>query len=331
MAFPSVSVVMPVRNAEAFLDESVRSILAQTHDDFELIALDDASSDGSYARLAAWAARDRRVRIASSPTPLGPVAASNAVAALARAPVLARMDADDRCAPDRLARQLTLLDARPDAVLVACMLEGIDAQGRAIRPRDRWRLVRRSAFAPFPHGSVMCRRSAFLAIGGYRQACVYWEDLDLYYRLSAVGRILVLPDALYQYRFHVGSVRLVNAEHEVERAIDLMTRCLRARCERGDYEHELDAPPGRPAQGSYHGPLSLALNRMWAGEPLDLRNRLRQRRVWSRSLPLRVALLAVAGDVSSPLLRIAMRGLIRARDLAAGRRVGTAPLEWHFA
>src|SRR4051794_33901748 len=95
MSRPRVSVVMPVRNAMPYLDASIASVLAQTYTDFELVIRDDGSTDGSLAALHAWAARDERIRLCAGTHRLGPVGNSNWVVERSRAPLVARMDADD--------------------------------------------------------------------------------------------------------------------------------------------------------------------------------------------------------------------------------------------
>ncbi|HWS55242.1 MAG TPA: glycosyltransferase family A protein, partial [Pyrinomonadaceae bacterium] len=96
---PRLSVVMPVRNGRAFLDECVRSVLAQTFRDFEFVILDDASDDGTTELLREWARRDARIRVVESARPLGLSGSSNAVVRASRAPLVARMDADDVAHP----------------------------------------------------------------------------------------------------------------------------------------------------------------------------------------------------------------------------------------
>src|SRR5438445_13136781 len=90
-----ISVVMPVYNALPHLDAAVRSILDQDFSDFEFVILDDASTDGSTERLGEWAAADGRIRLLESERNLGPVGSSNLIVEQARAPLIARMDADD--------------------------------------------------------------------------------------------------------------------------------------------------------------------------------------------------------------------------------------------
>src|SRR5262245_50060119 len=111
---------MPVRDAGATLGEAMDSLLAQTFRDFEIVAVDDGSTDDSRARLEAYAARDARVRVLAGPAQ-GLVAALERGRAACRAPLIARMDADDVAAPERLARQVALLEARPELGLVATL------------------------------------------------------------------------------------------------------------------------------------------------------------------------------------------------------------------
>jgi hypothetical protein len=325
---------MPVHNAGPYLAASVESILAQTFADFELVALDDASTDGSAGLLRDWAKRDRRIRLVESSTRLGPVGSADRVVREARAPVCARMDADDVSRPTRLAVQWEVLRANPDACLVGSLWEGIDAAGRLVRPRDRWRLVRRSSFAPFPHGSIMFRREAFDAVGGYRAACTYWEDLDLYLRMAARGRILVVPAPLYCYRFHAGSTIGGEIGVEEERAAQFMLRCLAARRAGADYRALV------PEEGGAHdrprlSPATLyflATRRLWAGHSPGILRRL-PRLAMGRPTPLWLGLLVLAtvGDLSPRAVRWALRGFIRLRDALAGVAIRDGrPVEWRF-
>src|SRR3954469_16623216 len=102
---PRVSVVMPVHNALPYLDGAMECILGQTFTDFEFVILDDASTDGSTARLREWAKRDERIRLYGAREKLGPAVTSNFVVRKARAGIIARMDADDISHTDRLMRQ----------------------------------------------------------------------------------------------------------------------------------------------------------------------------------------------------------------------------------
>ena len=133
---PPVTILLPVRDGAAFLAAAVRSIQAQTLAEFELLAVDDGSTDATQAILTGFAAEDPRVRVLRQPA-MGLVAALNRGLAEARAPLVARMDADDLARPDRLARQVAALHATPAAALVGSAFQVIDADGmprRAVHP-----------------------------------------------------------------------------------------------------------------------------------------------------------------------------------------------------
>jgi glycosyltransferase involved in cell wall biosynthesis len=302
---PLLSVVMPVHNARPFLDESIRSILAQTFDDFEFVILDDASTDGSPDVVCDWARRDGRIVLHRSPRRLGLAGSSNAVVARAQAPIVARMDADDVAHPDRLRRQWHVITGSRDVVVVGTLCDGIDARGRVVRPRDRWRLVRKSAYIPFPHGSVMFRREAFDDIGGYDETLGRGEDQDLCARLTARGRVLTLPDALYSYRYHSQNATLLNGARAVAE-------------EHAHHEHVLAAF------------YMLGAMRLWAGDsPGLLRQVLEKHTLRWNCRSLMILASAFWGQLSPPTLRAFLRSSIRARDLVAGFRVkdGTS-YEW---
>lgn len=334
-AGPALSVVMPVRDARPFLDEAVRSILGQTFRDFEFVILDDASADGSAEALRAWARRDSRVRLVESGRPLGLSGSSNAVVREARAPLVARMDADDVAHPERLARQIELMRSRPEVVLAGTLCEGIDAEGRRVRPRDRWRLVRASLYPPFPHGSAIFRRAAFEAVGGYREDCAGWEDQDLFLRLSRRGRVVVLPDALYLYRYHVANSTGGSPVEHRARLYGVRRLCFDAFAAGRDYEGVL----ARAARRNGDGPRAPAdalyqtgAMRLWAGHPPDiLADALKPGALGFDARSLLALVLAVWGRLSPASLRLSLRSFIRARDTLAGRRVKDgSPCEWRL-
>ena len=247
---PSISVVMPVRNAMPHLDAAITSILDQTHTDFELVIGDDASSDGSSERLEWWAERDPRIRLMGREIPSGPAGSSNWVAFAARAPLIARMDADDVSHRERLARQFAVLADNPDASMVASTWIGIDAEGRTVRYPDVAGLVRFDRFKrPFAHGSVMMRRAAFERVGGYREQCDFWEDTDLFIRMPGEGDVLIMREPLYRYRYTTGSNRLHADQLRFERQLALQFACRTADRSGGGYEAVLAKHKQAPTGG----------------------------------------------------------------------------------
>jgi glycosyltransferase involved in cell wall biosynthesis len=124
---PKVTVLLPVYNSAPFLRQAVDSILAQTRGDFELLAIDDGSTDASLEILHSY--HDPRLRIIQHPRNLGLVASLNEGLDLAHGEYVARMDADDAMVPERLAEQSAFLDARPDIAVVAAFVEFINTEG----------------------------------------------------------------------------------------------------------------------------------------------------------------------------------------------------------
>lgn len=201
-----LTVVMPVHNAMPFLDAAIGSILAQTHRNFELAIYDDASDDGSYEYALEWAAKDPRIRVVRGSARLGPCGSSNAAAQMAETAIVARMDGDDTATPDRLALQLRALKDHPEAVLVGSTFDMIDGEGRVIRPATPARIA--GSAPPFAHPSIMYRRAAFEAAGGYRDQTDYFEDRDLFERLGRIGALLVVNKPLIGLRFAAQHARL---------------------------------------------------------------------------------------------------------------------------
>jgi hypothetical protein len=219
VAVPAVSVVLPVYNSEPYLAEALDSILRQTFDDFELIAVYDASTDNSRTRLEDAARRDARVRVVDGPG-RGLVDALNLGLERARGEFIARMDADDVSQSTRFARQVEYLRANPQIAVVGSAITLIDAAGRVMREIDypltpaevdRFLIETGSALA---HPAVMARRDAMLSVGGYRSLFQHAEDYDLWLRLAERHSLANLPERLLRYRHHdtKGSLRHAAAQ-----------------------------------------------------------------------------------------------------------------------
>lgn len=223
---PAISVVMPVHNALPYLNEAIQSILDQSWQDFELVIGDDNSSDGSFEHVQEFARGDIRIRIARSKVRLGPVGSSNWVAHAARAPMVARMDADDVARHDRLERQKAVLDATPEAVMVGSLNDIINAHSRVIREVDR-ALLGRLSVPPIAHSSIFYRKAVFDRIGGYDPDADYAEDHDLYARMTRQGAVMVITDPLISYRVAGSSARQTDDPQVVESHINRAVRRMR--------------------------------------------------------------------------------------------------------
>ncbi|WP_319414372.1 glycosyltransferase [uncultured Cohaesibacter sp.] len=209
---PEISVILPVYNGEAYVEEAISSILAQDFTDFELLVINDGSTDGSGVILEKMARQDGRIRILARQND-GLVSALNWGLSEARADIIARMDADDIAYPNRFSVQWQCLKDNPDIGLVFSQMNKIDAQGRSIGKVTKTRLsaedvakaLRQGNCLPH-HPTVMARKAEMLAVGGYREMFKGAEDLDLWYRMSKRSKLVGLADVLLDYRLHPGQV-----------------------------------------------------------------------------------------------------------------------------
>lgn len=211
MNSPRVSILLPVRNEEHLLPAALASLFRQSLTDWELVAVNDGSTDGTGALLDT-AAADPRVRVLHLPAS-GLVVALNAGLAACRAPYVARMDGDDISHPRRFERQAAFLDAHPDVTLVACRVRHIPRQRitGGMAAYEAWQnslldhaaIIRdRFVESPLTHPSVMFRRDFVQSLGGYRD--LGWaEDYDLWLRMARSGaRFARLPETLFYWRDH---------------------------------------------------------------------------------------------------------------------------------
>jgi len=225
-AVPAVSILMPVRNEERYLSQAIASIRRQTVENWELVAVDDGSSDATPAILDAAAAADNRIRVLRNPG-RGLVPALNHGLGACRAPLVARMDGDDISHPCRLASQLRLLEDSPEVDLVASSFRHFPRNGlkTGMLAYEEWQnsllsheLVTADLFveSPFVHPSVMFRRKTVLAVGGYRE--MGWaEDYDLWLRLAAAGARFARIDApLFFWRDRPERATRTMAEYTLE-------------------------------------------------------------------------------------------------------------------
>lgn len=221
MTAPSISVLMPAYNAQAFIRQSVQSVLAQTFEDFELIVVNDGSTDDTAAILAAF--DDPRLRIIDNPRNLGIVGTLNHGMQEARGRYIARMDADDFCLPHRFARQKAFLDSNPDTVIVAAEMALLE-DGNVTFAREggdtdpailEWLLHLGN---PVGHTSMMFRAETVAAMGTYlREDFTYAEDFDFSHRMLRHGKIAVLPEYLVIYRKHLTNLTRTKRTAMIER------------------------------------------------------------------------------------------------------------------
>lgn len=199
---PTVSVVMPMHDAAPYIEESVRSILAQDIEDLELIIVDDGSTDDSVARIETI--DDNRIRLFRQEN-RGVASALITGMQHARGALIARHDADDVALPHRLSRPISFLEAHREIGLVGSAAVVTDAEGRAkaeLRHAEDDPSLRYAVHfdSPFVHPTVVFRRAAYDQAGGYHADSDVFEDHDLWWRMSKVTRMANLTDVLLRYR-----------------------------------------------------------------------------------------------------------------------------------
>ena len=226
-AVPPLSVLLPVRNGAPFLGEALTSLERQTFSDFQLLAVDDGSTDGTGEILREVAARDHRIKVLIQ-EPKGIVAALELARSRARSPFLARMDADDVALPERFQRQMERM--AQDRRIVACGT-GIsyfprDSVREGARRYERWingltthEAMERDLFVecPIPHPTLILRADAMEVAGGYRDLA--WpEDYDLIFRLwEGGGRFAKVPERLLRWRESTGRLSRTHSAYAEER------------------------------------------------------------------------------------------------------------------
>ena len=223
MKGPLVSVLLPYRDAALTIDACLQSVLAQSFRDFELLAINDHSSDTSLQQAQHFRQRDKRVRCLQAPHE-GLVSALNFGLESARGTCIARMDADDRMWPRRLEKQVDALHSHRDWSLVACQVrlfpenrvragyrEYVRWQNQCLTPADIAADIYRES--PFAHPSVTFRKADIVALGGYRDGA-FPEDYDLWLRMFQSGlQMAKLPEVLLDWRESPGRLSRVDARY----------------------------------------------------------------------------------------------------------------------
>ena len=238
VAPPLVSVVMPVRDARQFLREAIDSILEQTFSDFELLLIDDFSQDDSAAICQSYCAADSRVVLLHN-TERGIIGALNFGIAHARGKLIARMDADDICEPDRFARQVREFERNPAIAVLGTAASLINQSGDTIgelryetAPAEIHRaLLQRSCII---HPSAMMRAESVRRAGGYRNAFLRCEDYDLWLRMAAPDNMANLDAPLLRYRLHENQVTWDGFEQRILSELAAVELAKRRRAGRPD-------------------------------------------------------------------------------------------------
>jgi GT2 family glycosyltransferase len=241
---PKVSIVLSVYNGASTLADALETALIQSWEDWELIAINDGSTDDSPALLTHYAERDGRVRLLHHRHNRGLAHALNHGVHAAQGEYIMRMDHDDLNLRDRMKLQLELMETHRDVGVASCFVDPLFSTD--VSPTDRafllaWELTRRPLAATpdripallpsrcvFHHGEVMFRKQVWIEAGGYRPELTLAEDYDLWLRLVGRTKFRILPQTLYLRRFGAGnSTHLLANMHHF--ASGLARRCFELR------------------------------------------------------------------------------------------------------
>ncbi len=221
MSSPAVSVVMAVHNGEPFVIQAIESILRQTIADFELIVVDDASTDNTPHILQAFKERDTRVVVLRHKERQERSKSRNEAILAARGKYIAIMDADDISMPLRLERQLEHMEANPHLVLCGVWAfeispnnEIIGALCPPVKDEDLRKLMYKTT--PFVHSGVMFRRNALLRTSLYDHTLTQAEDFDLYMRVCKQGKLAVIPEFLVFHRIDWNREKKSNLRRRIQ-------------------------------------------------------------------------------------------------------------------
>lgn len=226
---PRVSVVMSVYNGMPLVRDAVDSILGQTFSDLEFIIVNDGSTDDTLSYLQAAAAADPRIRVIDQANTGLTRALIRGVAA-ARAPLIARMDADDLSEPERLATQVAFLEANPDLCAASCGIAYVSGDLTPIAMSDRRRppealpLLVALYNAVSGHGQVVFRKSSYDVAGGYDPAFRFAQDYDLWTRMMRTSPLGEAPGVLYKFRIDHDSISTKHGATQLALATKIASR-----------------------------------------------------------------------------------------------------------
>lgn len=229
-ATPKVSVLMSVYNGSRYLRESIDSILNQTFSDLEFIIIDDCSTDDSRDIISEYAEKDQRIVLITNPKNIGLTKSLNKGLKIAKGEYVARQDADDISLPNRLAKQVSLLDKQLEVALVSCEIEYINSEGHTIGKDQEacvpelvaWYLLFYNRLAG--HSQVIFRHQLAMNLGGYSESYRYSQDYEFWCRIVKVGKIFILPEILLQQRRHNQSISLAKSSEQESYALTQVKR-----------------------------------------------------------------------------------------------------------
>lgn len=203
---PLVSIIMPVYNPGSYLSQAIDSILNQSFTNFELIIVDDASTDNSWKTIRSYAKKDKRIIAKRNRINLGVSLTSNIATSLARGKFLARTDSDDISAPNRLQKQLRFLQRHPQVIAVGSQVDIINDDNQLtatksfpVSPKDIYNMIFWAT--PLQQGAMMVNLSKLPKnFAWYSASKTSAEEVNLFFEFLRYGHLANLPDTLYFYR-----------------------------------------------------------------------------------------------------------------------------------
>ncbi len=240
---PLISVILPVHNGEKYLREAIDSVLAQTYTNFELLLINDGSTDKSKEIILSY--NDPRIRYVENEKNLRLIATLNKGIALSQGDLIARMDADDVCMPNRFANQVAFLNEHKDIDMCGSWAIRIDGEGKTtgrIKNIDTPELLKCATYftCPFIHPSVMIRTS-ILKNNLYDPSFPDVEDTELWHRLSLRGcKMANIPHFLLKYRWHGENISAKKEDYVIATKKRIFRPSMEAFLDRPLSEEEMD-------------------------------------------------------------------------------------------
>lgn len=225
---PKLSVLMPAFNVGTYIAESIESILEQTFKDFELLILDDGSTDNSWEIISSYASKDQRIVALRNDKNLGISNSRNILIERASASIIAWQDADDIACKDRLLDQYSFLELHPEVGMCGGYLEFFDEKGvqgiRKYAAEDQELRTKMFRYSPVAQPVAMIRKECFVGIAGYDPKWPGAEDLHMSFKIGCKWKFANIQKVLVRYRVHQESVTFKKL-----RALEKNTLSLRRR------------------------------------------------------------------------------------------------------
>lgn len=217
---PKISVLLPVYNCELYIKETIDSVLNQTFADFELIVIDDCSTDQTVSVIKEFS--DTRIRLIEKQVNSGLINSLNLGISIAKGEYIARMDGDDICLPERFAKQVAFLDKNPNIILCGTAYQTFGAIEKVIRhPLSHKKIAAQlCVHSVFGHPTVMGKKAIFEQ-HNYNDDFKNVEDYELWSRLIFEGEVANLDEILLFYRVHENQVSTIHNDVQQQRSIDI--------------------------------------------------------------------------------------------------------------